>query len=114
MVTDPRVILADRIYYGWIIVVACFLASVTVFGTTYAFSVFYDAFSSAFDVSHSLLAAVFGLQTALIYVTGVGAGRLVETHGQRRVAVASSVLLVTGLIGITGACCTAMGARKQR
>lgn len=98
MVPDPRVALARRIYYGWIIVLACFLASVTVFGTTYAFGVFYDSFGRTFDVSHSLLAAVFGLQTALIYLTGVVAGRMVERHGQRRVACASGALLVGGLL----------------
>lgn len=95
---DPRHALAARFYYGWVIVFVCFLSSVTVFGTTYAFGVFYDAFGGAFDVPHSFLAAVFGLQTALIYTTGVGAGRLVERYGQRLVAGASVAVLVAGLV----------------
>ena len=98
MPRDPRRALAGRFYYGWVVVVACFLASVTVFGTTYAFGVFYDVFIEAFDASPSRVALVFGLQTALLYVSGVGAGRMVDRHGQRRVAAASGALLAAGLV----------------
>ena len=98
MGADPRRALASRVYYGWVVVVACFLASVTVFGTTYAFGVFYDVFIEAFDASRSRLAVVFGVQTALIYVASVGAGRMVDRHGQRRVAAASAAVLVAGLV----------------
>ena len=94
-----RTTLADRAYYGWFVVVACFLASVVVFGTTYAFSVFYDPFVHAFHGSSTLLAVVFGVQTALIYASGVGVSRVVSTHGPRRVAAWSSLLLFAGLVG---------------
>lgn len=89
--------LAGRVYYGWVVVVACFLASMATFGSTYAFGVFYDSLLAAFDASRTALAAAFGLQTALIYVAGVGAGRVVETHGGRRVAAGSGLLLAGGL-----------------
>lgn len=97
MALDVRRRLAGRVYYGWVVVVACFLASMATFGSTYAFGVFYDALLDAFDASRTALAAAFGLQTALIYVAGVGAGRVVETHGGRRVSAASGVLLAGGL-----------------
>ncbi len=98
MVPDPRRALAERVYYGWIIVVACLLATTAVYGTSYAFGVFYDVFIAEFHVSRSLLAGVFGMQTALIYVVGVGAGRSVDRYGQRKTAAVSSVLFVVGLI----------------
>jgi MFS family permease len=98
MPADPREALARRFYYGWVVVVACFLASVTVFGTTYAFGVFYDVFIEAFAASRSRVALVFGVQSGLLYVSGVGAGRLVDRHGQRRVAAASGAVLVAGLV----------------
>lgn len=98
MVPDPRRALAERVYYGWIIVVASLLATTAVYGTSYAFGVFYDVFIVEFDVSRSLLAGVFGLQTALIYVVGVGAGRAVDRYGQRRIATVSSVLFTVGLV----------------
>lgn len=98
MRSDPRVAIADRVYYGWVIVLACFLASVVVFGTSYAFGVFYDALLEAFDAPRSLLALVFGLQTTVIYTAGIGAGRLIERRGQRWVTAASAVVLVSGLV----------------
>lgn len=94
---DLRRTLARRVYYGWVVVVACLLASVVVFGTTYAFAVFYDSFVETFESSATLLAVVFGVQTALIYVSGVGVSRLVERYGARRVAALSATLLVAGV-----------------
>lgn len=98
MVSDPRRALAEHVYYGWIIVVAALLATTAVYGTSYAFGVFYDVFIEEFAVSRSVLATVFGLQTALIYVVGVGAGRAVDRYGQRTVAAMSSLLFALGLV----------------
>lgn len=97
-VADPRGVLASRIYYGWIIVLGCFLASMIVFGTTFAFGVFYDAFLETFERSKTLVAVVFGVQTALLYLSGVGVSRLVERYGSRWVLAVSSMVLVIGLV----------------
>lgn len=97
MVPALRRVLADRIYYGWLVAIACFLASMAVFGTSYAFGVFYEAFIETFTVSRTSMAAAFGLQTALLYVVGVGAGQLVDAYGQRRVAAGSGAVLTVGL-----------------
>ena len=98
MRADPRLVLADRIYYGWIVVIACLLASIAVFGTSYAFGVFYDAFIDTFAVSRTILAVVFGLQTALLYVTGVVAGQFIERYGQRCTAAISGLFLTIGVL----------------
>ncbi|WP_202593595.1 MFS transporter [Halococcus sediminicola] len=98
MRADPRLVLADRIYYGWVVVIACLLASIAVFGTSYAFGVFYDAFIATFAVSRTVLAVVFGLQTALLYVTGVAAGQFVERYGQRFTAAISGLFLTIGVL----------------
>lgn len=90
--------LGDRIYYGWVIAFACLLASMAVFGTTYAFGVFYDAFIDEFAASRAALAATFGLQTALIYVGSVAAGRAVDRFGARSVAAGSGGVLTVGLV----------------
>jgi OFA family oxalate/formate antiporter-like MFS transporter len=98
MRADPRLVLAERVYYGWVVVFACLLASIAVFGTSYAFGVFYDAFIATFAVSRTVLAVVFGIQTALLYVTGVVAGRAIERYGQRRTAAVSGLFLTTGVV----------------
>ena len=97
MVPALRRRLAGRVYYGWVVVGACLLAATAVYGTSYTFSVFYDSLVEQFGVGRGPLAFVFGLQTALIYVGGVVAGRATDRYGGRRVAAVSSVLLVVGL-----------------
>jgi MFS transporter, OFA family, oxalate/formate antiporter len=98
IIPDPRRALANEIYYGWVIVGAALLATTAVYGTSYAFGVFYDVFIDEFDVSRSVLAGMFGLQTALIYVIGVGAGWAVDRYGQRKIATISTILFVIGLV----------------
>ena len=95
---DPRRALADRIYYGWVIVAACLLASMVVFGTSYAFGVFFDALLEEFDRSQAVVSAIFGLQTALLYGGAVVAGRFVDRSGRRVVAAAGSVMLTVGVL----------------
>ncbi|XVH31484.1 MFS transporter [Haloferacaceae archaeon DSL9] len=89
--------LADRIYYGWVVVFACLLASLAVFGTTYSFGVFFDELLDSFDASRAEISAVFGIQTFVLYLGGVGAGRFVDERGQRLTAALSGVLLVGGV-----------------
>jgi len=93
----PRRWLADRVYYGWVVVGACLLASMAAFGTSYTFSVFFDALLEEFAVGRGPLGFVFGLQTALLFAGGLGAGRAVDRYGGRRVAAVAGAMLVTGL-----------------
>ncbi|MFC6939547.1 MFS transporter [Salinirubellus sp. GCM10025818] len=97
MVPALRRRLAGRVYYGWVVVGACLLAAMAVYGTSYTFSVFYDSLVEQFGVGRGPLAFVFGLQTALIYVGGVAAGRATDRYGGRRVAAVSGIVLVVGL-----------------
>jgi len=99
----PRRWIAARVYYGWVVAAACLLASMAVFGTSYAFGVFFEAFLRSFDASRAALAAAFGLQTCVLYAAGVGAGRLVGRHGQRRVAAAGGLLTTVGLAATAAA-----------
>lgn len=97
MVFGLRRRLAGRVYYGWVVVGACLFASMATYGTSYTFSVFYDAFIAEFGVGRGPLAFAFGSQVALLYVGGVGAGRAIDRYGGRRVAAVSGTLLVAGL-----------------
>lgn len=69
-----------------------------VFGTSYAFGVFFDALLEEFDRSQAAVSAIFGLQTALLYGGAIVAGRVVDRSGRRFVAAAGSVLLAVGLV----------------
>lgn len=92
--------LAGRdVYYGWVVVAVCFLTSLVVFGTTYSFSVFFDAFVSDFPTSRARLSLIFGVQTFVIYAGAAVAGPVVARLGPRRSLQAGTVLLGAGLVG---------------
>lgn len=98
MIDTLRRALARRVYYGWVIVAACLLASMVVFGTSYAFGVFFEALLTEFDQSQAVVSAVFGIQTALLYCGAVVAGRFVDRVGRRTITAIGSVLLAAGLL----------------
>ena len=69
-----RARIADRLYYGWIVAVACLLASTAVFGTTYSFSVFFERMLESFPGSRARLSLAFGVRTPTLYVGAAVAG----------------------------------------
>ncbi|MFB6119018.1 MFS transporter [Halosegnis sp.] len=93
-----RTRLAEEVYYGWVIVVACFLAAGALFGLTYSFSVFFDALAAEFAVPPARISLVFGVQTAVIYIGGVGLGRGLDRFGPRVLLAAGAVLLTGGMV----------------
>lgn len=94
-----RARLAAKVYYGWVVAGCCFLAAGAMFGMTYSFSVFFDPLTGAFPVSDARLSLVFGIQTAVIYVSAAALGGLLDRAGARRILLVGTVLLAGGLIG---------------
>ena len=92
--------LADGdVYYGWVVVAACFVAALAVFGTSYSFGVFFDRMLASFDATRAELSLVFGVQTFVLYVGAAAVGGPVERYGVRRSLAAGAVLLGVGLAG---------------
>lgn len=94
-----RTALARRVYYGWVVAVACFVASGVLFGLSYSFSVFFDSLADSFPVSSARISLVFGVQSAVIYVGGAFLGGVLDWLGPRRVLAAGTVLLGGGMLG---------------
>jgi OFA family oxalate/formate antiporter-like MFS transporter len=91
--------LADTsVYYGWVVVGACFLVSGVVFGMTYSFGIFLDPLSSSFRASTARVSLVFGVQLFVLYVAGPPMGGLVEWIGPRRGLVVAAALLGGGML----------------
>jgi MFS family permease len=99
---DPRTELADRLYYGWVVAVACLLAATAVFGITYSFGVFFERMLDAFAASRARLSLVFGVQTFVLYVGATASGGLVDRYGPRRMLLVGTAFLVGGLLATSG------------
>lgn len=88
----------DRIYYGWVVVGACFLGSFVVFGLSYSFGVFFEAMLSEFGRSRGVTSVAFGVQSLMLYLGAVGIGMLVDRYGTRRMLAVGAVVLSIGLV----------------
>ncbi|WP_159900119.1 MFS transporter [Salinirussus salinus] len=94
-----RARLADGpVYYGWLVVAACFLASGVVFGMTYSFGVFLDPLAATFPASTARISLVFGVQLFVLYVVAPPMGGVVEWLGPRRGLVLAAALLGGGMV----------------
>lgn len=90
--------LGDRIYYGWVVVGACFLGSFVVFGLSYSFGVFFEAMLAEFGRSRGVTSVAFGVQSLMLYLGAVGIGALIDRYGTRRMLAVGGGILGLGLI----------------
>ncbi len=88
----------NRPYYGWIVVIACFLGSFVVFGLSYSFGVFLERMATDFERSRGVTTIAFGVQTLLLYVGAVLVGVFVDRLGTRRMLAIGTVVLCLGLL----------------
>lgn len=88
---------ASPVYYGWFVVGACFLAIVVLFGATFSFGVFFEPIQSAYGGSRAGVAALFSLQTFVLYAGAAVTGGLVDRYGTRRSMAFGGLLLAGGL-----------------
>lgn len=87
-----------RPYYGWIVVLACFVGSFVVFGLSYSFGVFFEEMLDEFGHPRGVTSVAFGVQTLALYVGASVVGALVDQYGTRRMLVVGTVVLCSGLV----------------
>lgn len=86
------------VYYGWVVVSACFAGSMVVFGLSYSFGVFFEPLLADFDGARSDVSLVFSLHSFMLYIGAVVIGRFVDVYGTRRMMVVGTLLLGSGLL----------------
>jgi MFS transporter, OFA family, oxalate/formate antiporter len=92
-----------RVYYGWVVVAACFLGSFVVFGLSYSFGVFFEPILEEFGRSRGVTSVAFGVQSLMLYLGAVVIGVLVDRYGTRRMLAVGTVVLGIGLAGTSQA-----------
>lgn len=86
-------------YYGWIIVIGCFIGATITFATIYSFSVFFRHIVTTFDQSHANTSIVFSLQSVVTFGGGAILGFYIDRYGVRRLLLIGAVFLGAGLLG---------------
>jgi MFS family permease len=95
----PRDALGDaNIYYGWIVVAACFVAVFAGFGISYSFGIFFTEMLAAFGRSHGATSLAFALQTFVLYIGAAVFGNFVDKIGVRRLMAVGVTLFAIGLL----------------
>lgn len=92
-----RSIMDGRVYYGWVVTVACFLMTASVFSVTYSFGVFFEPLLADFGRSRADTSLLFSAQTLTLYVSGGAFGWVVDRYGTRRLLLLGTALYGTGL-----------------
>lgn len=86
-----------RIFYGWFVVLACFMATSTLGEAMWSFGVFFKPLETEFGWSRALVSSAY---TAFVFgfaISVIIAGRLSDRHNPRPILLVSALLAGIGL-----------------
>jgi MFS family permease len=83
--------------YAWVVVWAAFFSLAVIFGVSYSFAAFFEAFAGEFNARRADVSLVFGLSGLVYFVLGAGAGMLADRFGPRVVCCAGMLCVACGL-----------------
>ncbi len=91
-----------RFFYGYVIVMACFLIMVVLWGTFNSFGIFYDSLIVEFGWTRTMTAGAFSLNNLLIGLFCILIARLCDQYSPRIVINTSSCILGLGYLLMSG------------
>jgi len=86
---------SPRLFYGWIVVLSCFVISATAFGIRYSFGVFFPSLEEEFGWARGTVSGIFSLYMALAPLFAILGGWALDRFGPR--ALISITGFFTGL-----------------
>ncbi|MFC1900259.1 MFS transporter [Chloroflexota bacterium] len=87
-----------RIFYGYIIVAACFIIMVIMHGTFNTFGIFFTSLESAFGITRAVLSGANSVAFLTMGISSIIVGILADRFGPRVVMTACAVLFGSGFI----------------
>ena len=88
----------SRLFYGWVVVAAAFVALFVIFGVAYSFAAFFASFQSEFKASRGDVSLIFSLCGFVYFLLGAGTGMLSDRIGPRWVVTSGMLFLAAGLL----------------
>ncbi len=82
---------------AWVVVWAAFFSLAVIFGVSYSFAAFFEAFAGEFNAQRADVSLVFGLSGLVYFVCGAGGGMLADRFGPRVVSCVGMLLIAGGL-----------------
>ncbi len=87
--------LKDKVFYGWVIVAACFVIATILVGIRHSFGVFFISLENEFELTRAVTSRVFSVYMIFCAVFTLVGGWALDRYGPRLVV--SLMGLVTGL-----------------
>ncbi|MBI4333222.1 MAG: MFS transporter [Chloroflexi bacterium] len=89
--------LSSRVYYGWVVVFACFGTTMILGETFFSFGVFLKPLSEEFGWSRALFSSAYSAFMVSYGVSSFVLGRLADRYGPRYMLLASAIMVGGGL-----------------
>jgi MFS family permease len=100
--TEPEIIRSNsadnRLFYGYIVIIAAFFIMLVTTGTRYAFGVFFKPMIADFGWSRAMTSGAFSLSWVMECITAFGLGSLNDKFGPRIVMTICGILSGVGYI----------------
>ncbi len=87
-----------KIYYGWFIVLAAFIALMVLSIHSYGFGVFIDPLTEDFGWDRGPLTLVFSISMLVSSLCGIISGRLSDRYGVKKLMAVGTVLVASGFL----------------
>ncbi len=87
-----------RLYYGWIVLVACFIIGVICWGIQNTFGVFFKSLETGFDWTRTLTSGIFSVFMLLCPVFAIFGGWAIDRYGSRIVVTMMGFLIGLSLL----------------
>jgi len=91
----PLLRVKDRLFYGWVVVIAFLITCATLTGITFSFGVFFKSIESEFNLTRTVTSSVLSANMILAAVFAVLGGYVLDRYGPRIVVLLMGVF--TGL-----------------
>lgn len=88
----------DKLFYGWIIVIAGFLTGLVGIGIRYCFGVYFKSLESEFALTRAETSAIFSYYMIVAGIFSIIGGWAFDKYGPRKVIFVMGVIAGTGLI----------------
>jgi OFA family oxalate/formate antiporter-like MFS transporter len=87
-----------KIFYGYIIVLACFFIMIVYWGVTYSYGIFFDSLVKEFGWDRALTSGAYSIMGLLFGLTSIPTAKLCDKFGPRIVISSCGVFMGIGYI----------------
>lgn len=88
----------DRLFYGWVVVIAIFIITATVAGVFSSFGVFFKSLQSEFNLTRATTSVIASLSAVLSGIVGVAGGWALDKHGPKNILLLMGIFLGLSLL----------------